>query len=100
MPTPITILHLSDFQFGKNHHFGRLKLEPPATSSRSEQCGNLRYGGNCFSPVRSVDVSRCSLFIAFRSAPIEMPANSPSFNEALNLRPRWSAVAVPIMIRL
>src|SRR5262245_49454621 len=51
-------------------------------------------GADCFIPVRSVDVSRCPLFIAFRSAPSKRPANHSSFNEALNLRSRgqqWPA---------
>jgi hypothetical protein len=37
---------------------------------------SVYYGAVCFIPVRSVDVSRCPLFIAFRSAPIEMPCKS------------------------
>lgn len=29
MPHPITLLHVSDTQFGRNHRFGRLALPPP-----------------------------------------------------------------------
>ena len=32
---------------------------------------SVYYGADCFIPVRSVDVSRCPLSVAFRSAPIE-----------------------------
>lgn len=32
MTRPITLLHLSDTQFGRNHRFGRLSLPPPDDS--------------------------------------------------------------------
>ena len=32
MARPITLLHLSDTQFGRNHRFGRLALPPPDDS--------------------------------------------------------------------
>ena len=34
-PPPITILHLSDLQFGKNHLFGRLHVPPPDAALNS-----------------------------------------------------------------
>ena len=54
---------------------------------------SARYGADCFIPVRSVDVSRSPLSIAFRSAPIETAPKSSVIQRSVQPAVKRPAVA-------
>jgi hypothetical protein len=57
---------------------------------------SVYYGADCDIPVRSVDLSRCPLFVAFQSASIETPCKTSLIERSTQPLVKTPAVAGPL----